>query len=97
MGFNPMDKDLANSSEPHGWDWFNFKYPQSPANEQYHSALSFARCFKGSDGAAVMDHLRRIILDRRLGPGASDAELRFLEGQRSVVAYVLSMIDRGSR
>jgi hypothetical protein len=90
-----MDKDLSNSSEPDGWDWFDVMPPQLPATDRDHLALSFARCFKGSDGAAVIGHLRRIILDRRLGPGASVAELRFLEGQRSVVAHVLSMIDRG--
>ncbi|MGI9494063.1 MAG: hypothetical protein ACR2QF_16860 [Geminicoccaceae bacterium] len=41
-----------------------------------------------------MSHLRHTILERRLGPKASDAELRFLEGQRSVVAHIIAMLER---
>ncbi|MCS6877479.1 MAG: hypothetical protein NZP72_04175 [Geminicoccaceae bacterium] len=58
-------------------------------------ALAFARCFRGADGALVLDHLRRCFLDRRLPPTASDAELRHVEGQRSVVAHILHLIQRG--
>ena len=76
-----------------GWDWFEAN--GSEKTEDSDLTRSFARCFNGSDGVAVVDHLRQTILDRRLGPRASDAELRFLEGQRSVVAHILSMIERG--
>ena len=76
-----------------GWEWFE----AIDAEKIDDNALmkSFARCFGGRDGVAVVEHLRQSILDRRLGPRASDAELRFLEGQRSVVAHILSMIERG--
>jgi hypothetical protein len=43
----------------------------------------------------VVAHLTRSILDRRLPPNASDAELRHLEGQRFAIAGVLAMIERG--
>ena len=75
-----------------GWDWFETDRTQR--TEDSDLTRSFARCFNGTDGVAVVDHLRQTILDRRLGPRASDAELRFLEGQRSVVAHILSMIER---
>jgi hypothetical protein len=43
----------------------------------------------------VLGHLCRLILDRRCPPGASDAELRHLEGQRFAVAYIRQMVERG--
>ncbi len=58
---------------------------------------AFARCFAGPDGQQVLTHLRRLILDRRLGPGATNTELWYLEGQRGAIAYVLGMIERGGR
>ena len=79
-----------------GWDWFENGPGQKTAMESDDLARSFARCFKGSDGATVLLHLRQTVLDRRLGPRASDAELRFLEGQRSIAAHIFSMIDRGN-
>lgn len=79
-----------------GWDWFEAKSAEAASGERDDLARSFARCFSGGDGVAVISHLRQTILDRRLGPRASDAELRFLEGQRSVVAQILSIIQRGS-
>lgn len=48
-------------------------------------------CFATLPGRLVLDHLRRVFLDRRVPPSASDAELRHVEGQRSVVAWLLAM------
>lgn len=90
-----MDPTSSNGVGLDGWGWLEAETRVPPQPEEDRLALSFARCFKGSDGAAVIGHLRHVILDRRLGPNASDAELRFLEGQRTVVAHILSMIDRG--
>lgn len=58
-------------------------------------ALAFARCFLGGDGERVLAHLRRITIDRRTAPDASDAELRHLEGQRHLVAYIAQLAARG--
>lgn len=92
-----MDLSSAEDAGTDGWEWFGYDNAQRSSADGDALALSFARCFKGSDGAAVIGHLRQIILDRRMGPRASDAELRFLEGQRTVVAHILTMIDRGIR
>jgi hypothetical protein len=82
---------------PEGWAWFEDR--EDPPSDAGEAALcrAFARCFAGPDGQQVLGHLRRLILDRRLGPSATSAELWYLEGQRSAIAYVLGMIERGGR
>ena len=56
---------------------------------------AFARCFRGSDGDRVLAHLRRITIERRPAPDCSDAELRHLEGQRHLAAYIAQLVARG--
>lgn len=60
-------------------------------------ARAFAHCFRDAAGAIALEHLRKVFLERRVGPSASDAELRHVEGQRSVVAHVLALVERGRR
>lgn len=83
--------DLAS---PAGWAWFD---AGDVAGDQDASEIAgiFARCFAGGDGERALDHLRRAYLERRLPPAASDAELRHLEGQRSVVAQLIALVERG--
>jgi hypothetical protein len=81
---------------PAGWDWFAASNVAPPDGEELELCRAFARCFAGSAGTSVLEHLRRMVLDRRLGPNASDAELRHLEGQRYAVAYIVAMVERGS-
>lgn len=78
-----------------GWGWFE-SHPE-PAEDASDEALAvaFARCFAGPDGEQTFAHLERVFLNRRLGPSASDAELRHLEGQRAVVAHIKALIARG--
>lgn len=90
-----MERSRSNDSESDGWDWFESGNRSEAEAENDDLARAFARCLSGSDGTLVLRHLRQTALDRRLGPGASDAELRFLEGQRSIAAHILSMIERG--
>jgi hypothetical protein len=85
----------------YGWAWFDsFNQPDLQAGfnpvVDPEVAIAFARCFGSDDGARVLKHLRALTLGRALGPGASDATLRHLEGQRSLVLYLASMIARGS-
>jgi hypothetical protein len=54
-----------------------------------------AACLGTANGRLVLRHLRQTYLGRRLAPSASDAELRHVEGQRSVVAHLLRLIERG--
>lgn len=76
------------------WAWFETDSAQTVDVDKNELMRSFTRCFRGADGAIVLSHLRQTILERRLGPKASDAELRFLEGQRSVVAHIISMLEQ---
>ncbi len=56
---------------------------------------NFARAFSTTAGAMVLKHLRKITIERVLGPNATDAELRGLEAQRALVHQIENMIQRG--
>jgi hypothetical protein len=86
---------MTNSREPRGWAWFEDPGDAEVDPNEVTLCRAFARCFSGPDGQQVQDHLKRLMLDRRLAPSATDAELWHLEGQRSAVAYMLGMIERG--
>lgn len=55
----------------------------------------YAKTFATTSGQKVIAHLRKITLERVLGPNASDAELRTLEGQRALVRQIEQLILRG--
>jgi len=83
-----------------GWTWFD--PPTRPKPEQGDDgaearkiARTFARCFAGSEAETVLGYLRAMTRDRTLGPRASDAALRHLEGQRGLVQHIEAMIARG--
>lgn len=63
--------------------------------DQRSLAVDAARIFAGDAGARVLAHLRRLTRDRVLGPEASDALLRHVEGQRALVLHIESLIERG--
>jgi hypothetical protein len=48
-------------------------------------------------GAALLDYLRSVTAGIALGPAATDAELRHLEGQRALVANIMQRIDHARR
>jgi hypothetical protein len=77
------------SAEPAlpGWPW---PERDTPAAADEPLAEAFVACFATPAGRVVLDQLRRLFLDRRVAPSASDAELRHVEGQRSVVAWILA-------
>jgi len=79
--------------EPAGWAWFDAELPADPGEAELCRAC--ARCFSGAEGQLVADHLRRVVLERRLPPDASHAELRHLEGQRYAIAHLLALAERG--
>lgn len=58
-------------------------------------SLNYARCFGTPSGRAVLDHLRKITIERTLGANASDGELRWAESQRALVRQIESQIARG--
>jgi len=56
---------------------------------------AYARAFSGAEGMRVLAHLRSITVERFLGPDATDAALRALEGQRALVKQIEGLIERG--
>ena len=56
---------------------------------------NYARTFCTPSGMAVLAHLRKITIERVLGPNATDAELRGLEAQRALVHQIESFTERG--
>ena len=78
-----------------GWSWFETGARPTDDAVNLDLCRAFARCLSGQDGQRVMAHLERTILDRRLPPSASDAELRHLEGQRCAITGIVAMIERG--
>ena len=81
-----------------GWRWFDApaaepgKVAEPPDAEL---ARVFARCFASPEGEAALRHLADMTLRRALGPDAADAQLRHLEGQRQLVAYIHALAARG--
>jgi hypothetical protein len=75
-----------------GWGWFEDLRPA--AEPDIDLCRAFLACFQGPQGELALRHLRRVFLDRRLPPSATDAELRHVEGQRSVVAYIGALVER---
>ncbi|HFA59984.1 MAG TPA: hypothetical protein ENJ83_04765 [Rhodospirillales bacterium] len=82
----PRDRDNA------GWSALESGRGKAPPHEL---AEAFASCFSSPAGMMVMDYLRRTFLSRRVPPTAGDAVLRHVEGQRSVVAHIQSLIEQG--
>ena len=58
-------------------------------------SINYARCFGTPSGCAVLDHLRKITIERTLGPNASDNELRWAESQRALVRQIEAIVARG--
>ncbi len=58
-------------------------------------ARRVARLFATPDGEALLAHLRKLTLDRCLGPESTPDALRHLEGQRHLVLNLLALAARG--
>lgn len=57
----------------------------------------YARCFNTPSGILVIQHLRKITIERFLGPNATESELRSLESARALVHQLESLIQRGMK
>jgi len=55
----------------------------------------YSRAFGTPAGRAVLEHMRKITLERTLGPNATDNELRWAESNRAFVRQIEQMISRG--
>lgn len=58
-------------------------------------AVAFTRAFATDAGQQVLAHLRAITVERALPPDTHDAALRHIEGQRHLVKYMETLIERG--
>lgn len=86
---------MASDRDLDGWTWLESTAASAEDPAEQELCRAFARCIASADGRQVMQHLERVILNRRLSPASSDAELRHLEGQRYAVAYLAMMAARG--
>ena len=85
-----------------GWEWFEPAGASPDKVAAAHEAESelvraFGGCFRGSHGSLVLRHLRSLTLDRALGPDSPDTLLRYVEGQRQLVAYICALAARAHR
>ncbi|MCF3628141.1 hypothetical protein RJ527_08700 [Thalassospiraceae bacterium LMO-SO8] len=76
-------------------DFFQSATANAGATDGDRAARLAARCFRSTDGAALLSYLKALTLDRALGPDATDATLRHLEGQRHLVRHLSHLIDLG--
>lgn len=60
-------------------------------------AITFTRLFNHPEGSDVINWLKHKTIERILMPDASDAELRFLEGQRALVNQIINLIQQGKK
>jgi hypothetical protein len=58
---------------------------------------SFLGVFNSAAGKEVLDYLKISFVQSVLGPTSSDAELRYREGQRSVIGIIEARILKGSK
>lgn len=89
------------TSSRDGWDWFesaaaNPDDAAAAAETDAELARAFASCFRGSHGLRVLRHLRALTLERVLGPESPDTLLRYVEGQRRLVAYICTLVERAN-
>jgi len=77
-----------------GWSWFGTA-ESNEKPENFELALCFARVFRGADAERVLKHLRAVSVEQVVGPAASEALLRHIEGQRQLVTHIQALIERG--
>lgn len=65
-------------------------------DSQTEIARTFAKCFLRPEGRQALEHLHQITHGRRVSPQACDAELWFVEGQRTLVAMIDQLVRNGS-
>ncbi|MCB9996622.1 MAG: hypothetical protein H6869_09320 [Rhodospirillales bacterium] len=56
---------------------------------------AYARLFSTEDGKMVLGHLQSIAFMRAYGAESSDAQIRYAEGQRALVAQILRLVNAG--
>ncbi len=60
-------------------------------------AAQFTRLFSTQAGVSVLQYLKDLTHNKVLPASCSDAELRFLEGQRYLVSQIENLIKQGKQ
>lgn len=55
----------------------------------------FVRTFSTPSGQMVLEHLRKMTVERTLGVNSTDAELRWIEAQRALVHQIEKLSEGG--
>lgn len=63
--------------------------------EQREIERSFTRLFSSEEGKKVLAYMQVMTFQRAGAANTTDEQLRYMEGQRSLMAAILRMIDRG--
>jgi hypothetical protein len=79
------------------WGEFDSSRAAAPARAGLTDATAevVLRAISSADGQALMAWLRSITIERRVAPGAPDAILRELEGQRFLVHSIEQAAEKG--
>jgi hypothetical protein len=72
-----------------------FELPEPAGAERRDIEKCYARLFATADGRRVLAHLQGMAFARAFGADASDAQIRYAEGQRALVANILRLIGAG--
>lgn len=64
-----------------------------PARED--APVIFARLFQSDDGQRVIAYLKAQISSRAAGPEASEAMLRYCDGQRGLLQTIQGLVEQG--
>lgn len=72
-----------------------FRLPDPPRADMAGIERVFARLFSTDDGQKVLGYLNGQTFQRAAAMDAPDAMLRYMEGQRALMALIIRMIERG--
>ncbi len=69
--------------------------PPKPHLEKREIEKACARLFSTEDGRRVLAYLQAMTFERALSHTSTEEHLRYIEGQRALMASILRLIDRG--
>lgn len=72
-----------------------YHFPEPKPADMRHIERTFTRLFSTQDGQKVLSHLQAITFQRAYSVESTEAQLRYAEGQRALVATILRLMDRG--
>jgi len=94
MEDRPLRHPLPDDDD--SWPWGEPEPSADPSGEDRAILVrACARVFAHDDGRRLLRHLHGLTIGLHLGPEATDAALRHLEGQRALVAHLGRLIAEG--